>query len=1053
MQKIKMPVFYLTLLAVLSAGGPALAAWAEEADEVSNQVFDPKHFSGMEYRSLGFSRGGRSTAVAGVVGHPRTFYFGASGGGVWKTENGGISWSNVTDDDFEVGSIGSIAVAASDPNVIYVGTGSTCPRGNVSPGNGIYKSTDAGRSWKHIGLPEAGQIGRIRVHPDNPDLVYAAVLGHIFGPNEERGVYRSKDGGESWEKVLYASEQTGAIDIAMDATNPRILYAAMWRAERKPWTLFSGSEDGGIYKSTDSGDNWEKLSGGLPSGLVGKIGLAVSPADPDRIWAIIEADKGKGGIYRSENAGESWRRINDEARFIQRPWYYNHIYADPQSANTVYVLNTGMYRSNDGGSNWDRVGTPHGDNHDLWINPDHPDFMIEGNDGGANVSFDGGQSWSQQMNQPTAEIYRVIVDDQFPHRVYGAQQDNSTISIPSRRGGGRSVMPDWYSVGGCESGHIAVDPRNHNIAYAGCYGGNISRIDRGTGESRAILVYPQLQLGQAPRDLKYRFQWNAPIRLSPHDPSILYHTSQMVHRSRDEGQSWEAISGDLTRNDKSKQDYAGGPISHDSTGVEVYGVIFAFEDSPHQKGLLWAGSDDGRVHISRNDGKKWDEITPPGLPEWATVNMIDLSAHHAGRAHIAVQRYRMDDFTPYIFRTDDYGKTWQRLTDGSNGIPADHFVRVVREDPDRKGLLYAGTEFGIYVSFDDGAHWQSLQLNLPATPVTDLAFKRKNLIVSTQGRAFWQLDDLTPLQQLSGEVAQSGNHLYEPRDAYRANTGGARISYYLAEEPEGEVKIEILDKDGEVINTYKGKAGEEERGGPPQARFFRGGGGRSRVNVKAGLNRFSWNLRYPGVEVPRGVVLWGRPGGLTAVPGQYQVRLTIGEWTQTRSFNLLKDPRIDATQADFEEQFEFVQKVGGEIERLYAGLSRLRDIRQQVDRLNGRIKDIDKSSEEMKEATKTLKDKLKGVEEQLTQTKSKSNQDPLNFPPQLDNQFTTLYNYAAGPDARPTSGAQERLDDLKAQLNPLLEELDQILGKELKAYSAQVDKLDLDPIILSSNDK
>ncbi len=1030
---------------------PALLFWAAPggllgagSDEPA-AVIDPQLLEGLKFRSLEFSRGGRSTAAAGVIGDPLTYYFGASGGGVWKTTDAGITWKNVSDEHFKAGSIGAIAVAPSDPNVIYVGTGSACPRGNVSAGIGVYRSTDAGETWQHIGLQEAGQIGRIQVHPRDPDLAYAAVLGHIFGPNPERGVYRTKDGGQNWEKVLFVSDQTGAVDLSLDTGNPRNLYAAMWTVERKPWTLISGSEEGGIYKSSDSGDTWKKLEGGLPKGPVGRIGVSVSAANPDRLWAILEAEK-EGGIYRSDNGGKRWQKVSEEARLRQRPWYYNHIYADPGDENTVYVLNTGMYKSTDGGKNYERIRTPHGDNHDLWISPADNRHMVESNDGGANVSLNGGQSWSGQRNQPTAEIYRLTVDNQYPYRVYGAQQDNSTISVPSRGQGG--VVEDWFSVGGCESGHIAVDPRDPDIVYAGCYGGAISRVNRKTREYRPILVYPQLQLGQAPRDLKYRFQWNAPIRISPHDPTRLYHTSQVVHFSQDEGHDWQEISPDLTRNDKSKQDYAGQPITHDSTGVEVYGVVFAFEESPHQPGLLWAGSDDGLVHVSQDGGQNWKNITPSQMPEWATVNTIELSAHAPGRAFLAVHRYRMDDFRPYVFRTNDYGNSWDLLTDGSNGIPENHFVRVVREDPDRQGLLYAGTEYGLYVSWDDGAHWQSLQLNLPVTPVTDLAVHRKDLVVATQGRAFWILDDLTPLQEMSEQTAEQPVHLFRPRAAYRGNAGEGTLNYFLKEPPEKGIALEILDGSDQVVASFEGKPKEDGEEDEEEFDFF--GRGAPQLPVKAGLNRFAWNLRLDRLEIPKGVIIWGTRAGARILPGSYKARLKIGDKSWEQPLEVLQDPRSTVSLDDLRQQYDLLGEIRGEIEKLYRGLSRMREVRSQVKELVARLEKAGHTDDELNESAQQIQEKISEIEEQLTQPKSKSSQDALNFPPMLDNQLITLYGYVLGSDFRPTQGAHERLGDLRRELDPLLAQVDTLLEQDLSSFNEDVRRKDVGPVLIGN---
>ncbi len=1063
--------------------GPALLAQGSardyEADE-ANLTVPEAMLENLEFRSVGFSRGGRSTAVTGVRGNPLVYYFGGTGGGVFKTSDAGNNWKNVTDDYLGVGSIGAIAVADSDPNVVYVGTGSACPRGNISNGDGIYKSTDAGETWSHIGLPDAGQIGRVRVHPRNEELVYAAVLGNMFGPNEERGIYRSENGGESWEKILFVSEYTGFVDLAMDANNPRVLYAAAWRAERKPWSMISGSEEGGLWKSTDGGDNWEKLEGGLPEGMVGRIGVAVSPADSSRVWALVEAPDGKGGLYRSDDAGKKWRKVNDDAKLKQRPWYYTHVYADPRDADTVYALNTGFYKSVDGGKTFpwsSRV--PHGDNHDLWLNPDNPSNMINSNDGGANVSFDGGESWSWQMNQPTAEIYRVFVDNQWPYRIYGSQQDNSTISVPSFGFvAWNRQPPDWYPVGGCESGHIAIDPRNPDVTYAGCYGGSITREDRGLDQQREVITYPQLQLGQAPRDLKYRFQWNAPIRISPHDPDVVYHTSQVVHRTDNAGQSWEVISPDLTTDNLEQQDFTGGPISHDSTGVEVYNTIFAFEESPARKGELWAGTDDGRLHVSRNAGGSWDEVTPAGIPAGATINSIDISAHDPDRIHIAAYRYRENDFRPYIYQSNDSGASWKLLTTGTNGIPATNFTRVVREDPQRKGLLFAGTEFGLYVSFDDGDHWQRLENNLPVTPVTDLVIQRNDLVIATQGRSFWVLDDLTPLQQLTEEVQDSEMWLFSPHEAYRGFTG-ARIHFYVADVPESEgpeegegttaddarsgedgktaegdaseaVKLAFLRGD-EVIRELEWKPGAEDSAEDDNPfRRFRGS---DKLTVKKGLNSFRWNLREEAPEAPKGVIHWGFTPGLSLVPGEYTVRLSRGEWSQSRPLTIKPWPTGETSQAGYEEQYELGQKIAGRLTEIYEAIETIRDLKGQTEGVSARMKKIGMDDEELTEAAKGLTEKLEGVETQLTQVKSKSGQDPLNYPPMIDNQYVELYAYVVASDYQPPAGAYERWDDLDPQLTSLLGELEEILSTDVVSFNEMVASRQIPAIAVSGDEE
>ena len=1049
----------LSFVSLMKSG--ALACWlvlllvqpapAAGQDEVSSDpATDESGFEALEFRSIGPFRGGRVTAVTGVPGDPQTYYMGSTGGGVWKTTDAGTTWKNISDETFEVGSIGAIAVAPSDTNVVYVGTGSACPRGNVSPGKGVYRSTDAGKTWRHIGLDEAGQVARIRVHPEDPKVVFVATLGHIFGPNEERGVFRSGDGGSTWEKVLFVNDRAGAVDLAMDPSNPRILFAAIWEAERKPWTLVSGGESSGLYRSNDGGDSWDELTEGLPEGIKGRIGVSVSAADSDRVWALIEADD--GGLFRSDDGGDEFRLINPDRNFRQRAWYYTHVFADSQNPQTVYVLNTGIWKSIDGGKSFSYIRAPHGDHHDLWINADDPLNVINGNDGGANVSFNGGKTWSTQANQPTAEMYRVTVDNRFPYRVYGCQQDNTCVSVPSRTSSSGIARHHWWVIGGCESGHVAVDPRNPDISYAGCYGGSITRYDHATEQEREINAYPQLAVGQAAKDLRYRFQWNAPIRLSPHDPDVLYHTSQFVHRSADHGQSWEVISPDLTRNDVQKQGHAGGDLTWDNTGVEVYDTVFAFEESSQTPGLLWAGTDDGRVHLSRDNGESWVEITPAGMPDWGQVNMIELSAHDAGRAFLAVTRYRMDDFRPYIFRTDDYGGSWSLLTAGGNGIPEDHFVRVVREDPDRRGLLFAGTEFGLYLSFDDGGTWQRFQQNLPVTPITDMVIRDRDLVVATQGRSFWILDDLTPLQAWTAELAEAEAHLFEPLATYRAAGGGGFgggggaagqnppsgviLYYLLGGESEDEVKLEILDADGTVLRTLSSEE-EEPQAPSPWRRFFPEMAGDRKLKAETGLHRYAWNLRLHDAELVDDAVLWGMATGPVVPPGSYRARLSRGDWSQVVEFELVKDPRVEVSQAELDAQYALAREIWETLTESHQALRRIRDLRSQVEDLTKRLEAAG-YGEGVGELAETIGEQLTAIEEKIYQTKNESSQDILNYPPRLDNKILDVLSTVQSADARPTDGSIELFRNLRAELDGYLAELDGVISEQVAALNQLV---------------
>src|SRR5215468_548324 len=772
------------------SGDPSLSATKNESTRI-----DPKLFQGLRYRNIGPHRGGRVTAVAGHRRQPHTFYMGATGGGVWKTTDAGQSWQNISDGFFETPSIGAIAVAESDPNVIYVGTGSAAIRSNVILGRGVYKSTDAGKTWTHVGLRDAGQIGSLRVDPRDANVAFVAALGQPFGANAERGVFRTRDGGKTWRKVLFINDHTGAVSLAMNPSDPNEIYAGAWRAERKPWTIISGGPavECGVYKTTDGGETWKRLDKGLPQGLIGKVDVDLSAADPKRVYAILEASDDAGGVYRSDDAGSSWALVNKTAGLIARPFYYTYIDADPKNPDTVYVNNLRFYKSTDGGKTFNTLPTPHGDNHGMWINPDNPEIFIQSNDGGANVTLNGGRSWSTIYNQPTAEIYQIAVDNQFPYRVYGAQQDNSTLIVPSLPPS--ADRPDdpiqlWRQGPGCETGPIIPNPRNPNIVYGACKG-EFYRANFETGQTSSYWVYPQNRYGHNPKDMRYRFQRVSPMEVSPHDPRVIYHCSHVVHRSMDEGVTWEVISPDLTANEPDKQVISGEPITRDITGEEVYSTIYAFRESTLEPGVLWAGANDGPVHVSRDNGKTWRKVTPQGLPPGGRVQNIEPSPHRKGSAYLAIYRYLLDDWRPYIYLTNDYGATWTRLTDGQNGVPINYPTRVVREDPEREGLLYAGTEFGMFISFDDGAHWQPFQLNLPNVPVTDIKVHKNDLVVSTQGRSFWILDNITSLHQLSAAVNPSNVHLFKPRSGYRTrvnpNILGPNIDYYLPSAPSGPV--------------------------------------------------------------------------------------------------------------------------------------------------------------------------------------------------------------------------------------------------------------------------
>ncbi|MDE3053324.1 MAG: hypothetical protein KGJ70_05535 [Gemmatimonadota bacterium] len=985
--------------------------------------FDSTLWSGMRYRLIGPFRGGRVTTVTGVPSQPRTFYMGSTGGGVWKTTDAGASWQNVSDGYFAVASMGAVEVSQSDPNVVYAGTGSSKIRSNVSIGRGVYKSTDAGRSWTFVGLREVGQISTIRVNPTNPDVAYVAALGNPFVPSVDRGVYKTVDGGRSWKKILYVSDSTGAADLELQPGHPDVVFATMWHGQRRPWTIVSGAREGGIYKSTDGGDTWVKLGGGLPDGLFGRANVAISNAAPNRIYALIEAQPG-GGLWRSDDAGATWALVNGERQLWTRPFYYNTLGVDPNDADVVYVGDENWFRSADGGRTFRVERTPHGDNHDVWINPTNSDYMIQANDGGANVSTDGGRTWSTQLNQPTAEIYQVAVDSQYPYRVYGAQQDDNTLIVPSLPLGDGQA---WRSGPGCETGPIIPNTASPDTVYGGCKG-QFSRLNLNTANEQQYWVGGQSLYGNGGATLIYRFQRVSPMEVSPFDPNTVYYGSQYVHRSRDEGANWQTISPDLTWNPPgAPQEASGEPITRDATGEEVYSTLYAIRESPVRRGVIWTGSNDGIVAVTRDDGGTWTRVTPPGLAPGGRVQNIEPDPRQAGGAYVAIYRYLLGDFAPYLYHTSDFGKHWTRLTDGRNGIPGDAPTRVVRADPDRPGLLYAGTEFGMYVSFDDGAHWQSFQMNLPVTPVTDIKVAHNSLVISTQGRSFWVLDNLSPLHQLSARIAESAAHLFRPETAIRHGARGpfdygergagpvyppmgAQIDYYVGHEPAADITLEILDGSGRVIRTFTSAAPAEglARGG--RGAGFRGrGGAGDRLDKAPGMHRFTWDLRYPGPWESA-----SRPdggNGPMAAPGRYAVRLTVGAYSSTQPLVVIEDPRVTRdgiTTAMLRAQF--------------AHNMRVRELVSDVNRLVARVRGAQRR---LAGATGPAADTLARVNA-LADALIAS---PVRYSqPKLQTQIEYLYGMTNDADQQVSNQALERYGVLTRELAARTAEADRILG-------------------------
>jgi photosystem II stability/assembly factor-like uncharacterized protein len=1031
---------------------PATADVAEQnSGDSSPDSTNPeeKPFKGMKYRLIGPFRGGRSLTAAGIPGDLTTYYFGSTGGGVWKSIDGAISWSPVFDKE-GTSSIGSLAVANTNPNVVYVGTGEACIRGDISHGDGVYKTLDGGKTWKNVGLRDSRAIGKVIINPSNPDIVFVAALGHPFGPNPERGVFRTTDGGKTWDKVLYKDENTGAVDIAFDPHNPNILFAALWQARRSSWNLTSGGPGSGIYRSVDGGTTWKHLEEhGLPKGPYGKIGIAVG-ANSERVYALIEAHNPDGGLYRSDDAGDTWELVNPSHSLWQRPWYYMHVIADPRDENVLYIMNVDSYKSTDGGHLFNKVKIPHGDNHGLWIDPRDSRRMIASNDGGVTVTLDGGKNWTPQDNQPTAQFYHVSTDTATPYRVYGAQQDAGTVAIASRSDSGAIDRADWYDVGGGEAGYIAPYPLDPNVVYAADYQGNITRFDKHTGQVKSITEVPELSDGRGAAGLEHRFQWTAPVVISPHDPNTLYHGGERVFKTTDGGVHWQAISPDLTRNDKTKQQPSGG-ITIDDTGTEYYDTVFVIAESALTAGLIWVGTDDGLIQITRDAGKTWTNVTPKDMTEWSRISQIDPSPHDAGVAYAAVDRHQNDELCPYIYKTSDYGKTWTKIT---SGIPDTTFVRAVREDPKKRGLLYAGTETGVYVSFDDGAHWRALKLNLPTTAIHDLIVKDNDLIVATHGRAFWILDDITPLRQYEDKIAEKDAFLYPPAIAYRMQAGagaerhpskktgqnppaGAVIYYWLKDVPKPEaesknaVRLEILDGSGKVIRKYSSAevAPLDEPPDPDDKKPEK------ELKVEAGLNRFVWDLRYDEAHQVPGYYLWEYSGGAhgpVAAPGHYQVRLTAGGQSQTAPLEVKLDPRVNVSQADLEQQMSVLLGIRENLNKVYDTVNQIQDVRTQLAGLRRRLPE--NASGKIAAAADDLEKKLVALRDQLINLTISANEDSLAYAPQLDAKLAFLAMDVGTADSAPTEAEQKQFEKLNHETADVLASWESLEHGDLAAF-------------------
>jgi len=1054
-------MYYLLMAACLLVSPVSAQKSKTKAVSPPTPAFDAKNYSGLKWRNIGPFRGGRANAIAGDPNNASVYYVGYTGGGIGKTDDGGITWKNISDGFFKVGSIGEIAICDSDPNVIYVGSGEHAVRGVMtSYGDGVYKSTDAGKTWKNIGLEKTRHISDIAIHPNNPDVVLVAAQGALHGPSADRGIYKSTDGGVTWKKTLYVDENTGVVSMSMDVTNPRIIYAATWQHRRYPWKVESGGPGCGIWKSTDGGETWNKINEGLPKEM-GKIGVSVSRANPNRVYAIIEAEKSKAGLYRSDDGGKKWNHMTNDHAITARSWYYMEVFADPVNAEVVYVLNAPMMRSIDGGKSFSNIRVGHGDTHDLWINPKNNSNLALADDGGGEISYNTGASWSPLNNQATSQFYRVNIDNRFPYWVYGGQQDNSSVAIPSRNGSYGITDKDWFNGPGCESAWVAFnDPNNPELLYGGCYQGIIDVLDTRTGESKDIQEYPATNLGFIPRQMKYRFNWNAPFINSPHDPKVMYHAGNVLFKTVNGGLSWEVISPDLTRNDTTKQGISGGPITNEGAGGENYNTIYYVIESPHEVGVIYTGSDCGLVHLTRDGGKSWQNVTPTGLPE-GMIHSIEVSPHDKGTVYISASRYKFNDFSNLTYKSTDYGKTWTKI---GSGVEADDFIKVIREDKKVKDLLYAGAERGFYISYNGGTTFSRFQLNLPIVPVTDLMIKDNDLVASTAGRSFWILDDLGAIQQSKGNF-DAAVKLYSPKPTYRLSSvtipayfgdipglgrnplNGVILDYYLKEKADtATVKLEISDASGKVIRTYTNKKDENFKpwpGGPAP---------KETIPAEAGINRFAWDFRTEGLVGVPGVFVMGDHSGHRVAPGKYKARITFKGQTSETDLEIIPDPKVTANASEWNAQQEFLKRAGESFNDLHKSVNKMRQVKKQIETLNESLKDQPDSKDLIKTGNDLIK-KIDQWESNLIEPRSKNFQDVINFPNKLNSEFLQLREVADKHDPRLTKGAQDRARDVDAEWAKYKQQMNEMIQKDINNYNRLFKEKNMPAVITDTKEE